>query len=167
MFNQPYRTLGAEGLGGAPADDLTEAPSETIDLPDDALIILPVRNVVMFPAMVTPLAIGRPGSVAAAQEATKSDRPLGILLQTDDEAEVPTPDDLYRMGTVANVLRYLTAPDGTHHVVCQGVHPEPLHALARTTSSARACSGSGCASSSRATRSWWRGSSASTSPRAR
>jgi ATP-dependent Lon protease len=88
--------------------------------PADSLIILPVRQVVLFPGMVMPLAIGRPQSIAAAQEAVRSERPLGIVLQTDPALDDPQPEQLHRVGTIAQVLRYVTAPDGTHHVVCQG-----------------------------------------------
>ena len=89
-------------------------------LPPDGLIILPVRQVVLFPGVVMPLTVGRPASIAAAQEAVRSERPLGILLQTDPGIDDPTADNLHRVGTAAQVLRYVTAPDGTHHVICSG-----------------------------------------------
>jgi ATP-dependent Lon protease len=89
-------------------------------LPSDAMIILPVRQVVLFPGMVLPLAVGRPTSIAAVQEAVRSERSLGILLQTDLNVEDPTPEQLHRIGTVAQILRYVTAADGTHHVICSG-----------------------------------------------
>jgi ATP-dependent Lon protease len=89
--------------------------------PQDALIILPVRQAVLFPGMVVPLTIGRASSIAAAQEAVRAERPLGLLLQTDPAIEDPAPEQLHQVGTSAKVLRYLTAADGTHHVVCQGV----------------------------------------------
>ena len=89
-------------------------------LPDDALIILPVRNVVLFPGIVLPISMGRERSIAAAQEAARSQRPIGVLLQRDPEVVEPGPDDLYQIGTTAAVLRYLTGPDGSHHLVCQG-----------------------------------------------
>ena len=85
------------------------------------MIILPVRQAVLFPGMVLPLAIGRPSSIAAAQEAVRSERMVGILLQTDPAAEDPSPEQLHRVGTCAQVLRYVTATDGTHHVICRGV----------------------------------------------
>ena len=85
------------------------------------MIILPVRQAVLFPGMVLPLAIGRPSSIAAAQEAVRSERMLGILLQTDSAAEDPSPEQLHRVGTCAQILRYVTATDGTHHVICRGV----------------------------------------------
>src|SRR4030081_3072331 len=89
-------------------------------LSPDSMIILPVRQAVLFPGMVLPLAIGRPSSIAAAQEAVRSERMLGILLQTDPAAEDPSPEQLHRVGTCAQVLRYVTATDGPHHVICRG-----------------------------------------------
>jgi ATP-dependent Lon protease len=87
---------------------------------DNTLIILPVRSFVLFPGVVMPVAVARPGSVAAAQQAIREGRPVGILMQRDPAQEEPGPMDLHRMGVVANILRYVTAPDGTHHLVCQG-----------------------------------------------
>jgi len=92
------------------------------ELPRDALIILPMRGMVLFPGVVLPVTVGRPKSIAAAQEAVRRGDPVGILLQRQQEAEDPGPGDLHQVGTVAAVLRYLTAPDGTHHLVCQGQH---------------------------------------------
>jgi ATP-dependent Lon protease len=92
-----------------------------VQLPDDSLIIVAVRNIVLFPGVVAPITINRPKSIAAAQQALREQRPIGILLQRNPEMEDPTPDDLYRVCTVANLVRYITAPDETHHIVCQGI----------------------------------------------
>jgi ATP-dependent Lon protease len=89
-------------------------------LPPDAMIIVPVRNTVLFPGVVLPITLGRPKSVAAAQQAVREQRQVGILLQREASIDDPTAIDMHRMGTVANVLRFITAPDGTHHLVCQG-----------------------------------------------
>jgi ATP-dependent Lon protease len=89
-------------------------------LPPDATIILPVRNMVLFPGVVFPIAIGRPASIAAAQEAVRRQMPVGILMQRDPEIAEPGAADLHRIGTIANIVRYVTAPDGTHHLVAQG-----------------------------------------------
>jgi ATP-dependent Lon protease len=102
-----------------------QAATETVvpnmnEVPADALIILPVRSMVLFPGMVTPIAIGRQKSIAAAQQAVRAQRQIGVLMQRDAEATDPDPIDLHRMGTVANIARYVTAPDGSHHLVCQG-----------------------------------------------
>jgi len=101
-------TAAIDGASGAPG------------LPDDALIIVPVRNLVLFPGMILPIAIGRDSSIAGAQQAVKTERPIGILLQRDPEIDRPGLEDLCVMGTLANVLRYVTTPDGTHHIICQG-----------------------------------------------
>ena len=89
-------------------------------LPADALIIVPVRSTVLFPGLVLPITLGRPKSVAAAQQAVRDQRQVGILMQRDAEVADPSAIDMHRMGTVANIVRYLTAPDGTNHLVCQG-----------------------------------------------
>ncbi len=94
---------------------------QTQPLPADALIVLPTRSLVLFPEMVFPLAIGRPATVAAAQQAVREQRQILVVLQHDPEKSEIGPDDLHRFGTVANIVRYVTAPDGTHHVICQGV----------------------------------------------
>ncbi|WP_298879121.1 endopeptidase La [uncultured Bradyrhizobium sp.] len=92
-----------------------------VNIPDDALIIIPVREMVLFPGAIAPIAIARPKSVAAAQQALREQRPIGIVLQRSPETDEPGPDDLYKVATIANIVRYITAPDGTHHIVCQGV----------------------------------------------
>jgi ATP-dependent Lon protease len=104
----------------SPASASGAAAGGGLMLPDDALILMPVRNLVLFPGMILPVSIGRESSIAAAQAAVKSDRPLGLLLQRSPEAQQPGPDDLCRVGTVANILRYVTMQDGSHHIVCQG-----------------------------------------------
>jgi ATP-dependent Lon protease len=89
-------------------------------LPPDAVIIVPVRNTVLFPGMVVPITLGRPKSVAAAQQAVREQRQIGILLQREASVDDPAAIDMHRIGTLANILRFITAPDGAHHVVCQG-----------------------------------------------
>jgi ATP-dependent Lon protease len=96
----------------------TEAPP----LPADAIVIIPVRGTVLFPGTVLPITVGRPRSIAAAQEAVRRELPVGLVLQRDAQIEDPGTADLYPIGTTALVLRYLTAPDGSHHMVCQGQH---------------------------------------------
>jgi ATP-dependent Lon protease len=111
----------------APQGSARSSPSSSINsgaslppLPADAMIIVPVRNTVLFPGLVVPISLGRQKSMAAAQQAVRDQRQVGILLQRDASIDDPGALDMHRMGTVANVVRYLTAPDGTHHLVCQG-----------------------------------------------
>ena len=99
----------------------TRQPSATLPpLPPDALIIVPVRGIVLFPHLVLPITLARPRSIAAAQQAVRDQRQVGILMQRAADIADPAPIDMHRMGTVASIVRYLTAPDGTHHLVCQG-----------------------------------------------
>jgi ATP-dependent Lon protease len=104
-----------------PAPGATTLPDQMAPIPADALIIIPVRNTVLFPGVVMPITIGRPKSIAAAQQAVREQRSIGILLQREAELSEPGPDDLYRVGTMANIVRYITGPDESHHLVCQGV----------------------------------------------
>jgi ATP-dependent Lon protease len=103
-----------------PAAQARAAGADHAVLPPDGLILIPVRNLVLFPGMVAPVSIGRERSIAAAQEAARSERPIGILLQRDAAAELPEPAQMHTVGTVAGIVRYLTAQDGSHHIVCQG-----------------------------------------------
>ena len=96
-------------------------PLQFPPIPNGALIIVPMRGTVLFPQNVSPLVIGRKPSVAAVQQAVRSEKPIGLLMQLRDTDEEPGPDDLHPIGTTAEILRYLTAPDGSHHVVCQGI----------------------------------------------
>jgi ATP-dependent Lon protease len=101
--------------------DLGPAPDQSHPaIPEDATIILPVRNMLLFPGMVLPLTIGRPASIAAAQEAVRSGRKIGLLLQDDPGIEQPGPKHLRRVGTVAEVLRYVTS-EQTHYMICRGL----------------------------------------------
>ena len=83
--------------------------------------VVPVRDVVLFPGMVLPLAIGRSGSVAAVEAALKQERPVGLLLQRNPGIDDPEPENLYSIGTLVNVLRFMTAPDNSRHLICQGI----------------------------------------------
>ena len=96
-------------------------PADIGHLPKDAIVILAVRNMVMFPGIVVPIAIGRERSVSAAQYAVKMEQPIGILMQHDPQAHAPEATDLSKIGTIATILRYVTTPDGTHHIICQGL----------------------------------------------
>ena len=102
-------------------EDHTATETTSAPVPADALIIVPVRNTVLFPGVVAPISITRPKSIAAAQQALREQRPIGILLQRNVEVDDPGPEDLYRICTVANIVRYITGPDETHHIICQGV----------------------------------------------
>jgi ATP-dependent Lon protease len=105
---QSAATSGTAPLEGVPA------------IPDDALILITTRNLVLFPGTVLPITLGRQRSIVAAQTAIRLNRPVGLVLQREPTIEDPMPVDLHRVGTEANLLRYVTSPDGSHHVICQG-----------------------------------------------
>jgi ATP-dependent Lon protease len=89
-------------------------------VPEDALIILPIREPVLFPGVVLPIAINGKHALAAAQEAVRTQRRVGLLLQKDASAEETTSEGLHQVGTIASIVRFITAADGTHHLICQG-----------------------------------------------
>src|SRR5215471_7629830 len=109
-------------VAGDAAAQAARAKGETpqLELPQGALILLPTRNAVLFPGIVAPLTLGRPQSIAGAQAAAKADKAVGVLLQNDPSIDTPGPEHLHRVGTVADILRYVTAPDGNHHLVARG-----------------------------------------------
>jgi len=104
-----------------PVNAKAETKPDAKPLPSDALIVVPVRDLVLFPEMVFPVSVGRPSSVAAIQQAVREQRQILLVLQRDPAKEELVPADLHPVGTVVNVLRYVTTPDGNHHIVCQGV----------------------------------------------
>ncbi len=115
-------------------DQTPETPRiELPPLPADAVPIVALRNVVLFPGIVLPVTLGREESIAAAQEAVRTGRKVGLLLQRDPTLEKPTPTDLYDVGVLATVVRYVTAPDGAHHLVCQGESRFRLLQIVRET----------------------------------
>ncbi|HET7671335.1 MAG TPA: endopeptidase La [Burkholderiales bacterium] len=84
------------------------------------MILIPMRNTVLFPGVISPITVGRPSSVAAAQEAVRSERKVGFLLQKDPQKNEPKPGDLYWVGTAGQIVRYITGGEGAHHMVVQG-----------------------------------------------
>jgi ATP-dependent Lon protease len=112
-------SLGGQEGSSAMAQIKAE-PSKLPPLPPDAMIIIPVRYLVLFPGMIVPISVGRESSIAAAQEAVRGGHDIGLLLQHDSELESPRADQLYQVGTAASILRYLTSEEGGHYIVCQG-----------------------------------------------
>lgn len=117
------RLLGSAEDPEKPSTGLTQETSAVTfpTIPDDAIIIIPMRGTVLFPQNVSPLVIGRKSSVAAVQEAVRTEKPIGLVMQLRDQDEEPGPNDFHNVGTVAEILRYITTADDTHHIVCQGV----------------------------------------------
>lgn len=84
--------------------------------------VLPLRDVVVFPQMVIPLFVGRKGSVAALEFAMANTKQILLLTQKNATEDDPAPNDLYKIGTVGNVLQLLKLPDGTVKLLVEGTH---------------------------------------------
>src|SRR5215213_2950636 len=86
----------------------------------DELPILPLRNTVLFPGVVIPITVGRDKSIKAVREAYASDRFIGVIAQVDSNVEEPEFKDLYKVGTMAKILKMLKMPDGSTTAIIQG-----------------------------------------------
>ncbi len=86
----------------------------------DSLPILPLKNTVLFPGVVVPITVGRDRSLELVKEAYESDKTIGVVSQKNEEEEDPDENDLYRVGTVAQILKLIKMPDGSKSIVIQG-----------------------------------------------
>ena len=87
----------------------------------ETLPILPLRNTVLFPGMVIPITVGRAKSIKLVQDFSRSDKPIGIVTQRDNEVEDPGFNDLYHVGTMSHILRFINLPDGNITIIVQGI----------------------------------------------
>ena len=90
-------------------------PVTTAQLP-----LLPLRDVVVFPHMVIPLFVGRPKSIKALETAMEAGKSIVLVAQKSAAKDEPTPEDMYAVGAVANILQMLKLPDGTVKVLVEG-----------------------------------------------
>src|SRR5438132_83831 len=90
------------------------------NIPAGALVIIPLRNRVLFPSMIMTLMVRRPARLQAVEETVRQQLPIGFVTQRDPNIEVPEPKDLYEVGTAADVLRMFTLPDGQRQILVQG-----------------------------------------------
>jgi ATP-dependent Lon protease len=92
-----------------------EANTEVLELP-----LLPIRNTVLMPNVVTPLFVGRNQSMRAIEDAMSKDRTLFVVTQLNEETEDPGPDDMYAVGIEGSIDRLLKMPDGTTSILIRG-----------------------------------------------
>lgn len=114
----------------APVDDDAEfMPMMSIDEDDETqknesfpeiMPILPLKNTVLFPGVVIPITVGREKSIKAVQKAYDTNKILGVLSQKDSNSDDISIDNLFRIGTIARILRLLKMPDGSTTVILQG-----------------------------------------------
>ncbi len=103
------------------AGEAASGSGAALPVPPDGLIIVTTPDTVLLPGTVIPVTLGQPHAIAAAQQAVREERQIGLLMQREAGTSDPAAIDLHLIGTVANVLRYVTSPDGAHHVVLQGL----------------------------------------------
>jgi ATP-dependent Lon protease len=101
-------------LGGEEIDD------DKLGVLADELPILPVRNMVLFPGMVIPITVGRQKSIRLVKKAYKGNRTLGVITQANPNKEDPTGEDLFKVGTVAHILKMIALPGGNTTIIVQG-----------------------------------------------
>jgi ATP-dependent Lon protease len=97
-----------------------EEDSITNEKVPDVLPILPLRNTVLFPGVVIPITVGRDKSIQLIKDYNKGDKTIGVVSQKQDDTEDPNEDDLYRIGTVAFIIKMLRMPNGDTTIILQG-----------------------------------------------
>ncbi len=115
--------LASSMLPGSQKNKSTNDPPEEGSGPKfpDALPILPLRGVVVYPQTAVPLTVGQPRSIRLVDDVVAGDKLVGLVTALNPELETPGPADLYRTGTIATVHRLLRAPDGTVRLLVQGI----------------------------------------------
>ena len=103
-----------------------------VNTPDN-VPILPVRNLVLFPGVVSPILIGRDSSKIVIQKAEKKGELIGIICQRDPEVDVPLQEDLYKTGVFAKVMKLLTLPNGNITAIVQCHSRLQLNRLTQTS----------------------------------
>ncbi len=103
-----------------------------VNVPDN-VPILPVRNLVLFPGVVSPILIGRDSSKIVIQKAEKKGELIGVVCQRDPEVDVPLQEDLYKIGVFAKVMKLLTLPNGNITAIVQCHSRLQLNQITRTS----------------------------------
>src|SRR5512138_2303554 len=85
------------------------------------LPMMPVRDVVIFPHMMTPFVVGRESSVRALEEARLGDKKIFLATQHDASLDDPRPEDIYQVGTIAQIVQDVRMPDGNIKVLVEGI----------------------------------------------
>src|SRR5499433_3218830 len=85
------------------------------------LPMMPIRDVVIFPYMMTPFVVGRESSVRALEEALTADKKIFLATQHDASVDEPKPNEIYQVGTIVNIVQSLKLPDGNIKVLVEGI----------------------------------------------
>jgi ATP-dependent Lon protease len=100
----------------------------------ETLAVLPLRDIVVFPHMIVPLFVGRDKSVRALEAVMKEDKQILLVAQKNAAQDDPSPEDIYRVGTVSTILQLLKLPDGTVKVLVEGVRRARINRFTETES---------------------------------
>jgi len=123
-MNNPFDNLFSEDMMGSsdifPIISLDERSSELNMNSGDILPILPLRNMVLYPGVLLPVSVARSKSLKLVRAANENDLFIGVCCQMDKKLDDPTIDQLFPMGTVAQVVRILEMPDNTTTVILEG-----------------------------------------------
>ena len=122
----------AEDTEFIPLLSLEEEDSMNAETIPEELPILPLRNTVLFPGVVIPITVGRDKSISLIKDAYKGDKIIGVVSQTNDTIEDPSPQDLNKIGTVAQIIKMLRMPDGNTTVIIQGKKRFQLNEIKQT-----------------------------------
>ena len=116
---EPVLAESEDARGDDPEANDAKKPSLS-DVADD-LPVLPLRGIVVYPMMWLPLTIGQERSIKLVQESLPQNRIIALVTSRDESVEEPAPDQIYEIGTAAQVHRVLKAPDGTIRLAVQGL----------------------------------------------
>ncbi len=123
--NELFDLIGDDPGGGDLEQQIPlPTPDEEVEMNEvhvpDELSVLVLRNTVLFPGVVLPITVGRDTSLQLVREAFEEEDPIGVVAQKDADIDKPDPEDLYSVGTVAEILKLIKMPDGSRSIVIQG-----------------------------------------------
>lgn len=117
-----------ESANGESVEATGGATESSLQVPGE-LPVLPLRDIVIYPFMIVPLFVSREKSIRAVNEALGDNRMILLVSQKDLDKEEPTSEDLYKVGTVAVIMRMLKLPDGRTRILVQGVSRARVHSV--------------------------------------
>jgi len=112
------------------------SPDEVMESDDnlpETLSLLPLRNTVLFPGIVIPVTVTRTKAIRLVKKAYRGDRTLGIISQLRQTKDEPTVDDLFKIGTIGNILKMIILPDGNVTIIVQGRRRFKVNEILKTT----------------------------------
>lgn len=118
FFTQPQEDE-LEFMPIIPLNEDSDGNFDEQSIPDE-IILLPLRNTVLFPGVVIPITVGRDKSILAVADAYKTDKLIGVVAQKDSEVQEPAISDLEDIGTVARIIKLIKMPDGGNTIIIQG-----------------------------------------------